>query len=192
MKLENKNVGIVFIDDFYIKDNLFYQLNKLSKIKKVNLVPILNKDNNQILQSNVFKIRKITKNNVIYYSNHEIYRSFIKMFDILILIGFKEELLYKLNQKIIDNFVLKLIENYENENIPIVLGVKSNIDIFILFKQIKLNYNKNKYYFIPVLFPNPITKPKLISFDSSLIIKTAEYALNKKQIEPIISNNYYL
>ena len=178
MKLENKNVGIVFIDDFYIKDNLFYQLNKLSKIKKVNLVPILNKDNNQILQSNVFKIRKITKNNVIYYSNHEIYRSFIKMFDILILIGFKGELLYKLNKKIIDNFVLKLIENYENENIPIVLGVKSNIDIFILFKQIKLNYNKNKYYFIPVLFPNPITKPKLISFDSSLIIKTAEYALN--------------
>lgn len=114
------------------------------------------------------------------------------MFDILIIIGFKGELLYKLNQKIIDNFVLKLIENYENENIPIVLGVKSNIDIFILFKQIKLNYNKNKYYFIPVLFPNPITKPKLISFDSSLIIKTAEYALNKKQIEPIISNNYYL
>ena len=192
MKLENKNVGIVFIDDFYIKDNLFYQLNKLSKIKKVNLVPILNKDNNQILQSNVFKIRKITKNNVIYYSNHEIYHSFIKMFDILIIIGFKGELLYKLNQKIIDNFVLKLIENYENENIPIVLGVKSNIDIFILFKQIKLNYNKNKYYFIPVLFPNPITKPKLISFDSSLIIKTAEYALNKKQIETIISNNYYL
>ena len=42
------------------------------------------------------------------------------------------------------------------------------------------------YYFVPFKQDNPITKPRSIVFDSQYIIKTLEYALEGKQIQPIL------
>ena len=46
--------------------------------------------------------------------------------------------------------------------------------------------NRTNYYFVPFRQDNPITKPRSIVFDSSYIVKTLEYALDREQIEPII------
>ena len=46
--------------------------------------------------------------------------------------------------------------------------------------------NRKHYYFVPFRQSNPITKPYLISFDHSYIIHTIEYALEGKQIQPIL------
>ncbi len=190
MILENKNIGIVFIGNFYIKDNLLIELNKMSQKSHINITPIFEKESNKEKQSDICKRNSIFKNKAIFYLNNEIDNISIKRFDILIFVGFTIELLYKLNYKIFDNSIVKLIKMYEKENIPIILGLKTNIDIFIVFEQIKKLYNKSKYYFIPMIFPNPITKPELIIFDPSMISKTTEHALNKIQINPIISCNY--
>lgn len=42
------------------------------------------------------------------------------------------------------------------------------------------------YFFVPFKQDNPISKPYSIVFDSSYIIKTLEYALEGKQIQPIL------
>lgn len=46
--------------------------------------------------------------------------------------------------------------------------------------------NRANYYFVPFRQDNPITKPRSIVFDSTYIVRTLEYALDREQIEPII------
>lgn len=46
--------------------------------------------------------------------------------------------------------------------------------------------NRRNYYFVPMKQDNPITKPRSVVFDETYIIKTLEYALEGKQIEPIL------
>ena len=46
--------------------------------------------------------------------------------------------------------------------------------------------NRNLFYFVPFRQDNPITKPRSIVFDSHLIIKTLEKALDSEQIQPIL------
>lgn len=46
--------------------------------------------------------------------------------------------------------------------------------------------NRKHYYFVPMKQDNPITKPRSIVFEAEFIKKTLEYALDKKQIQPMI------
>ena len=46
--------------------------------------------------------------------------------------------------------------------------------------------NRKNYYFVPFNQDNPITKPRSIVFAPEYIIKTLEYALDGKQIQPIL------
>ena len=46
--------------------------------------------------------------------------------------------------------------------------------------------NRKNYYFVPFRQDNPITKPNSISFDPEYIIKAIKYALEGKQIQPIL------
>lgn len=190
MILENKNIGIIFLENFYIKDDLLSELNKMSKNNHINIIPIFESEEGEENKINIYKIGSILKNKKILCLNDELEDSYTKLFDILILVGFRQELLYELNNQIFDTPVLRLIKLFEKEKIPIVLGLKCNTDIFVIFEQIKRLFNKNKYYFIPMIFPNPITKPELITFDPFMILRTIEYALEKIQIKPIISSNY--
>ena len=46
--------------------------------------------------------------------------------------------------------------------------------------------NKKNIYFVPFRQSNPITKPNLIAFEPNKIIDTIKYALEKKQIQPML------
>ena len=46
--------------------------------------------------------------------------------------------------------------------------------------------NRKHFYFVPMKQDNPITKPRSIVFDPTYIKKTLEYALDNKQIQPIL------
>lgn len=46
--------------------------------------------------------------------------------------------------------------------------------------------NRKHYYFVPFKQDNPITKPNSVVFDFSYIVKTLEYALDNKQIQPLL------
>ena len=46
--------------------------------------------------------------------------------------------------------------------------------------------NRNNYFFIPFKQDNPITKPRSLVFYPNYIKNTLEYALEGKQIQPIL------
>lgn len=46
--------------------------------------------------------------------------------------------------------------------------------------------NKKNIFFVPFRQDNPITKPRSISFEPNYILDTVLYALEGKQVEPIL------
>lgn len=193
MRLENKTIGILFMNNYYIKERLLYEIKRLSEIKNVEILPILenttSRSNNKIFRKNINEINKIAKNKSFLYDKEMDNTQFRKI-DVLIVIGFNIELMNQLYQKNFESSDFFIINYYEKINIPIIIGINGNIDFFSDLNKIKILLDKKQYYIIPFLFPNPITKPNLITFDTSLIIKTTELALNKVQLKPIISKSF--
>ena len=69
---------------------------------------------------------------------------------------------------------------------PLVIAVSTNDGLSGSAANIGKLLNRNNYYFVPFRQDNPLTKPRSLVFDSSYIIKTLEYALDKEQIQPIL------
>ena len=69
---------------------------------------------------------------------------------------------------------------------PIVIGISTNNALSGAAENIGKLLNRKNYFFIPFKQDNPITKPRSLVFDFDYIARTAQYALENKQIEPII------
>lgn len=72
-----------------------------------------------------------------------------------------------------------------NEN-PLVIAPSTNNGLSGNAINIGKLLNMKNYYFVPFRQDNPITKPNSVVFDPEYVIKTMEYALDKKQIQPIL------
>lgn len=69
---------------------------------------------------------------------------------------------------------------------PVVIAISTNDGLSGSAENIGKLLNRNNYFFVPFRQDNPITKPRSLVFDSSLIIETLEQALDRHQIEPIL------
>lgn len=188
MNLENKTIGIVFINNLKIKDNLIYELKKLKAIKNVTIIPIMKLDNlNNKLNYNIEVISKITENKPFFYNKSIIPKKIIKSFDILILVGCSGNVIYKLSINEFNSNILKMVKIHKIENKPVVIGINIKDSNFLFFKHIDKLYRKKGYYFIPFKIANPITKPNTWVFEPSFFMKTVSLSLKEIQIKPIIS-----
>ena len=70
--------------------------------------------------------------------------------------------------------------------IPIVIAISEKQGLSKYAKSIGELLDKKDYYFIPFKQNNPITKPRSIIFDIEYLIKTIEFALDGRQISPIL------
>lgn len=69
---------------------------------------------------------------------------------------------------------------------PVVIAISTNDGLSGSAENIGRLLNRNNYFFVPFRQDNPITKPCSLVFDSNLIIKTLEFALDKEQIQPLL------
>ena len=92
----------------------------------------------------------------------------------------------KLANDIIDTTVTMATKSHLRNDRPIVIGISTNNALSGAAENIGRLLNRKNYFFIPVKQDNPITKPRSLVFDFDYLVRTAEYALEKKQIEPII------
>lgn len=109
-----------------------------------------------------------------------------KMTDILVVLPATGNTIAKLSNGIIDTTVTMAVKSHLRNQNPVVLAISTNDALSGSAENIGRLLNRKNYYFVPFKQDNPITKPRSIVFDSSYVLKTIEYALNKEQIEPIL------
>ena len=92
----------------------------------------------------------------------------------------------KLANDIIDTPATMAVKSHLRNDLPVVIAPSTNNGLGANAQNVGNLLNKNNYYFVPFRQDNPITKPRSIVFDSHLIIKTLEMALDREQIQPIL------
>ena len=92
----------------------------------------------------------------------------------------------KLACDIIDTPALMAAKSHLRNGNPLVIAPSTNNGLSGHAENIGKLLNRNNYFFVPFRQDNPITKPRSIVFDPEYIIKTLEFALEGKQISPIL------
>ncbi len=85
-----------------------------------------------------------------------------------------------------DNAATMATKSHLRNGNPVVLAISTNDGLSGSAENIGKLLNRNNYFFVPFRQDNPITKPRSLVFDSNLIVKTLENALDREQIQPIL------
>ena len=108
------------------------------------------------------------------------------LFDIIIVAPASENTISKLACDIIDTPALVAVKTHIRNDLPVVIAVSSIDGLGANLINIATLINRKNYYFVPFTQSNPITRPRSIIFEPDYILKTIQYALDGKQIEPIL------
>lgn len=109
-----------------------------------------------------------------------------KMFDALIVLPCTGNTLAKLAQGITDTPVTMAVKAHIRNERPVLICVSTNDGLSTSFKNIATLMNKKNVYISPFSQDDPIKKPNSLVVDFSLVKKALEYALEGKQIQPIL------
>lgn len=127
-------------------------------------------------------------------TEHKIINTFVeaepigpkKLVDIMVIAPCTGNTIAKLVNGITDTPVLMAAKSSLRNGNSLVIGVSTNDGLSNNAANIGKLLNTKNTYFIPFRQDNPITKPNSLVFDSTYLVKTIEYALDKKQIQPIL------
>ena len=108
------------------------------------------------------------------------------LIDIMVVLPCTGNTLAKLAQGIYDTPVTLAVKSHLRNQKSVVIGVSTNDALSNTAKNIGVLLNYKHYYFIPMTQDDPDKKPFSIVCDFGRAYETVEYALQGKQIEPII------
>lgn len=108
------------------------------------------------------------------------------MTDLLIILPCSGNTLAKLALGIYDTPVTLAVKSHLRNQKPVLIGVSSNDSLSASAKNIGALLNYKHYYFIPMRQDDPVKKPFSVVCDFERAYESAEWALEGKQIEPII------
>ena len=191
LNLKGKNIGYCFTGSFCTFKTSIGEMKKLVE-EGANIFPIMS-FNAYNLDSKFGKSESFIKE-IEEITDQKIINSIVAaepigpkdMFDILIIAPCSGNTIAKLAHDIIDTPATMATKSHLRREKPVVLAISTNNGLSGAAENIGKLLNRKNYYFIPFKQDNPITKPRSIVFDFDYTIKTIEYALDKKQIEPII------
>ncbi len=109
------------------------------------------------------------------------------MLDILLICPCTGNTAAKLANGITDSAVLMAAKSHIRNNKPIVIGISTNDGLGQNLKNIAELLNSKNTYFVPFNQDDYNIKPKSLVLNYDQIIDTLKYALDQKQIQPIIS-----
>ncbi|MDF2866411.1 MAG: dipicolinic acid synthetase, subunit [Clostridia bacterium] len=109
------------------------------------------------------------------------------MLDILLICPCTGNTAAKLANGITDSAVLMAAKSHIRNNKPIVIGISTNDGLGHNLKNIAELLNSKNTYFVPFNQDDYNIKPKSLVLNYDQIIDTLKYALDHKQIQPIIS-----
>ena len=109
-----------------------------------------------------------------------------KMFDVLVVCPCTSNTMAKLANGIVDNNVTMAIKSHVRNNRPVILAIATNDALGASARNIGTLLNTRNIYFVPFAQDDPITKERSMISDFSKLEETIEYAINGKQIQPIV------
>lgn len=185
LNYKSKTIGYGFTNYHYAFPKSILELKKICQISS-NVFPIMSFDcynfiHNNKLQDYFQIIEKCTNHTII----HTL-QSAQKIFDILIIAPCSGNTISKLAHGISDTPITASVKYNLINNRPIVIGICAIDGLNESAENIGKLLNKKNYYFVPFYQNNPITKPYSIMCNFNLIEKTLEYALENKQLNPIL------
>ena len=191
MNLDEKRIGFVMTGSFcYFRKTI----NELKKIIKLGakVVPIMS-ENSYTLDTKFGKeeefkkeIEEITNTKILHTIKEVEPLDPKDMVDILVVAPATANTIAKLANDIIDTPAVMAIKSHLRKDRPVVIAISAYDGLSSGAQNIGKLLNMKHYYFVPFRQSNPITKPYYIVFDSSYLIKTIEYALDREQIQPIL------
>lgn len=186
-----KNIGFAITGSFCTHDRILIEIERLKK-KGYNIIPILS----EIVQNTdtrfgeakkfVSKLEEITENRCV--------RTIVEaepigpknLIDILVVAPCTGNTLSKLANAITDDAVTMVAKAHIRNNKPVVLGVSTNDALGFNAKNIAVLLNAKNFFFVPFGQDDYEKKPKSLICDWNLIEETILFALENKQIQPIL------
>lgn len=108
------------------------------------------------------------------------------LFDVLVVAPCTGNTLAKLSNSIIDGTVTMAVKSHLRRERPVVLAISTNDGLSGSAENIGRLLNRKNYYFVPFKQDAPKEKPRSLVANMDLIAETIDYALENKQIQPII------
>lgn len=191
MKLENLTVGFAVTGSFCTFHKVFPQIKRLSEQCK-RIIPIMSEISYKTdtrfgkAEENIKQLEEITGEKVIGSIKEAEPIGPKKLLDILIVAPCTGNTIAKLANGIADSTVTLAVKSHLRNKRPVVVAVSTNDGLGNNAKNIGIVANLKNVYMVPFGQDDYIQKENSVVADMSLIIPTAELALEGKQIQPML------
>lgn len=189
--MKNLTFGYALTGSFCTFERSFEQIEYLIS-EGINILPIMSFNAAGLdtrfgkAENHIETIERITGNKVIKTIEDAEPIGPKKLIDLLIILPCTGNTLAKLAQGIYDTPVTLAAKSHLRNQKPVLVGVSSNDALSSSAKNIGSLLNYKHYYFIPMRQDSPENKPFSIVCDFERTLEAALYALENKQLEPII------
>ncbi len=112
-----------------------------------------------------------------------------KPFDILLVLPCTGNTLSKLANAVTDTPVTMATKAHLRNNLPVVIAISSNDALSSNAKNLGALLNTKNFYFVPFYQDAPQDKENSLMFKGDKLIETLLFALDKKQLQPVILGN---
>ena len=191
MEVKGKKIGFVLTGSFCTFKKTIDKMKELKNLE-ADIIPIMSY-NSYLLDTKFGKaedfikqIEEISGKKIIHTIQDAEPIGPKHLTDIMLVAPASGNTMAKLASDIIDTPAVMAVKSHLRNNLPVVIAPSTNNGLSAAAINIGTLLNRKNYYFVPFKQDNPITKPRSIVFDPEYIKKTIEYALDGKQIEPIL------
>lgn len=191
MEVKNKKIGFVLTGSFCTFKKTIPQIKKLKNLG-ADIIPIMSFNSynldTKFGKANDFikEIEEISEKEIIHTIQDAEPIGPKHLTDIMIVAPASGNTMSKLACDIIDTPATMAVKSHLRNNLPVVIAPSTNNGLGANMVSIAKLINRKNYYFVPFRQDNPLTKPRSVVFDPEYILKTVEFALDGKQIEPIL------
>ncbi|CUH91981.1 dipicolinate synthase subunit B [Herbinix luporum] len=191
MKINEKNIGIAFTGSYCTFDRVFPEVERLVA-ENANVYTIFS-DQSQTTDTRfgkaadfLKKAKEITGKDPITTIVEAEKLGPNNILDIIVIAPCTGNTLAKMANAITDSPVLMAAKGLLRNNKPVVIAISSNDALSNNLKNIGLLINTKNIYFVPFSQDNYKGKPHSMVAHFDLILPTIEFALENKQLQPLI------
>lgn len=191
MDLQGINLGLCMCGSFCTFNEVIKEIEALRK-RNINVYPIFSYNSDSIstrfgaVEDFRDKLYDITGNNIISTIKEAEPIGPQKLLDIMLVAPCTGNTMAKLNNGITDTPVTMACKAHLRNNRPLVIALATNDALGISLKNIGGLMVRKNIYFVPFSQDDPKKKPLSMIADFNRIYETLSFAMEGKQIQPVI------